>query len=491
MFIISEPINGATAETHVESEAATAVTEVATESYPYIQSLGVKQQYFFDTCALLNLSPDDLSNIPKLLHGHILLSYTTLCELEDIKTKRSRDDATKAAARTITAYLDSNPELYTVVNPTLNHGNGSADRWSNDCTIISDYLDWVNESNKEGRAEPKPQAQPQAKPYFVTDDLCCANLVRAINHDLGLKCPVLHSYDILPYTDPYQGYIAIAFTDEELAQFYTDLSNDPAALSRQYNVRSNEYVLIYQLKKNEYGQDIADQIDSYVYRDSRLVKVESKRSIDSIMLGKIKPKDIYQTFAIDSILNNTLTFLTGRAGSGKSLISLATIMSLIDKGKYTRLIIMTNPIKARGAADTGFLPGDNNEKLLGQSIGNMLTTKFGDRLGVERLIDSDKLRLVSMADVRGMEIRDDEILYITEAQNMSVDLMKLCLSRASSGCKIVIEGDFEAQVDSRTFEGGSNGLKRSIEKLCGDPAVGYVHLPNVWRSKIAQLVEKL
>lgn len=106
-------------------------------------------------------------------------------------------------------------------------------------------------------------------------------------------------------------------------------------------------------------------------------------------------------------------------------------------------------------------------------------------------MQQDRIRLVSMADIRGMEVRDNEILYITECQNTSIDLLKLCLSRASSGCKIIIEGDYDSQVDSYLFDGASNGLKKIIDSLKGDELFGAVKLPNVWRSKIAALVDKI
>ena len=69
--------------------------------------------------------------------------------------------------------------------------------------------------------------------------------------------------------------------------------------------------------------------------------------------------------------------------------------------------------------------------------------------------------------------------------------MKLCLSRVSSGAKVIIEGDYEAQVDSREFAGGNNGLKRVIEVFKDHKEFGYVQLQNVWRSKIAELCELL
>ena len=125
------------------------------------------------------------------------------------------------------------------------------------------------------------------------------------------------------------------------------------------------------------------------------------------------------------------------------------------------------------------------------SIGQILTTKFGDRFAVDLLISQNKLKLVSMADCRGMEISDNEILWITEGQNTSIELIKLCLSRVSSGAKVYIEGDYTNQVDAEAFSGSNNGLKRLIDVFKGHEEFGFIQLQNVWRSKIAELCELL
>ena len=139
----------------------------------------------------------------------------------------------------------------------------------------------------------------------------------------------------------------------------------------------------------------------------------------------------------------------------------------------------------------GYYSGDSLSKSLQNSIGQVLVTKFGDPYIIDYLIQQDKLRLVSMADARGMEIRDNEILWITECQNTSIDLIKLCLTRVSDEAKIIIEGDYTSQVDSFVFEGTNNGLKRVIEIFAGHEEFGYVQLQNIWRSKIAELCELL
>lgn len=166
-------------------------------------------------------------------------------------------------------------------------------------------------------------------------------------------------------------------------------------------------------------------------------------------------------------------------------------MYLIESGKYDRIVVMFNPTKARGASDMGYYSGDFIDKAMNNSIGQILTTKFGDRYAVDILLSQNKLKLVSMADCRGMEIADNEILWITEAQNTSVDLIKLCLSRVSSGAKVFIEGDYTSQVDSNSFEGINNGLKRIINAFKNHEEFGYIQLQNVWRSKIAELCELL
>ena len=204
---------------------------------------------------------------------------------------------------------------------------------------------------------------------------------------------------------------------------------------------------------------------------------------------KMKAKDVYQRMAIDSLMNNTITCITGKAGSGKSLLSLMIAMHLIETGKYERLVILFNPCPVRGASELGYYTGSVVEKAMQSNIGNILITKFGDRYIVDNYISSGKIKLVPMADCRGMEITDNEILWITEAENTTTDLIKICLSRVSSGAKVFIEGDFK-QTDSQTYE-SNNGLRRVVETFAGEEVFGYVDLQNVWRSKIAEIADRL
>ena len=209
------------------------------------------------------------------------------------------------------------------------------------------------------------------------------------------------------------------------------------------------------------------------------------------MGDRLKPKDEFKRCAIDSMINLPITAISGKAGSGKSMLALAAAMYLIDSHKYEHLVVLFNPTSTRGAAKMGYYTGSAIEKAKQTSIGHILVSKFGDPTVVDNLLVTGQLRLISMADARGCEIADDSILWITEAQNTTPDLLKLCLQRCSAGCKVFLEGDYQAQVDDVMFSGDNNGLKRVIQAFDGDQMFGHVDLPNVWRSRIAELAEKL
>lgn len=403
---------------------------------------------FYDTNALLNLGE-------KAFTEKFAIADITLRELESIKTNRNKDEEVKHKARKVAHLLDEHSDMI-VVFPTKKEDYDYPDEG------IVKAADALNYSIQNG-------AYNASDLQFVTDDICCKLLAKNI-YNLPVEGVTDTSFD------PYTGFKEITMDDEEMALFYSNLCEN------RYNLLTNQYLII----KNTNGE----VIDKYRW-DGEEHKGLWHKDIKSMYFDKLKSKDVYQACAVDSIMSNTLTAISGKAGSGKSLLSLMVAMNLIERGVYDRIVVLFNPTKTRGAADSGYFPGDNVCKAMSNFIGNVLTTKFGDRYAVDILISQNKLKLVSMADARGMEILDNEILWITEAQNTSVDLIKLCLSRMSSGAKAIIEGDYDSQLDNKAFEGSNNGLRRIITAFKGQKEFGYVQLQNVWRSRIAQLCELL
>lgn len=123
-------------------------------------------------------------------------------------------------------------------------------------------------------------------------------------------------------------------------------------------------------------------------------------------------------------------------------------------------------------------------------MGHFLTGKLGDISAVERLIAEGKLELVPTADCRGMDTSGKNAgIYFTEAQNTTVDMMKLILQRIGEDSVCIFEGDDKTQTDMAIYEGDNNGLSRISEVFRGEPYYGEVTLQNCYRSAIAKRAE--
>ena len=82
-------------------------------------------------------------------------------------------------------------------------------------------------------------------------------------------------------------------------------------------------------------------------------------------------------------------------------------------------------------------------------------------------------------------------VYITEAQNMDIELMKLALERVGDDCLMILDGDSDAQVDLAQYAGVNNGMRRVSEVFRGENLYGEVTLRKVHRSRIAELAQLL
>ena len=156
------------------------------------------------------------------------------------------------------------------------------------------------------------------------------------------------------------------------------------------------------------------------------------------------------------------------------------------------IIIFCNTIATKNSAKLGYYPGTRDEKLLDSQIGNLLISKCGDRLVVETLLNEGKLVLLPLSDIRGYDTSGMHAgIYISEAQNMDISLMKLTLQRIGEDSICIIDGDCKAQVDSIEFAGANNGMRRASKVFRGEDIYGEVTLKTIHRSKIAQIAEQM
>lgn len=137
-------------------------------------------------------------------------------------------------------------------------------------------------------------------------------------------------------------------------------------------------------------------------------------------------------------------------------------------------------------------PGTRDDKLLDSQIGSMLASKLGGKIEVERLVEQEKIILLPMSDIRGYDTTGMKAgIYITEAQNLDITLMKLALQRIGEDSVCIIDGDHTSQVDMEEYAGRNNGMKRVSKVFRGQDVYGEVELKIIHRSKIAEIADKL
>ena len=394
--------------------------------------------YFYDTCALIN-------DQEVAFNEHFIITDLTLYELEDIKTSRVKDEEIKVRARKLLHLLNENEDKYTIV-PAI---------------VLKD------KNNDERIVATASCVEPKIP--FRTDDLACAFIA---------KCYGLEVVTQLPQEDEYTGFKKLVFeTENDTAEFYSHMTE-----GNLYNLEVNQYILIY----------VNDTLIDKLRWDGEKYEPVGYPSFESKALGRVGPKDEYQAIALDSMKHNQLTVLRGPAGTGKSYLSMGFLMSRLEKGAIDKIIVFCNTVATAGAARLGFYPGSRDEKLLDSQIGNFLASKLGGMEGVRNLIDSERLILLPMSDIRGFDTTGMHAgIYITEAQNMDIELMRLALQRIGEDSICIIEGDDDAQVDMAMYAGARNGMKRMSKVFRGQDFYGEVSLQNIHRSRIANIAQKM
>lgn len=413
---------------------------------------------FYDTCSLLNSYKSIFGKGEKFYYSSI-----TATELEDIKTSARKDEATKYSARQVSNLLT---KFENIAIPVV-YKTDMVDKYmenynfymNDDVRIIASALSVAEKEDIQ----------------FVTCDLNCYLIAKEMQ---------LNVAPIRPETDKYRGYKEVVMDEDELILFY---SCTMQAGANPYDLLVNEYLII----KDENG----NIVDYYKWTGEKYEDIKKKIfCFDSNFLGEVKPLkgNVYQKIAMDMLMNSKISVLRGPAGSGKSHLALAFLFHLLEQNVIDRIIIFCNTVATKDSAKLGYYPGSRTEKLLDSQIGNFLTSKIGDRAYVEKMIADGELVLLPMSDIRGYDTSGMHAgVYITEAQNLSIDLMKLALQRIGEDSICILDGDDEAQVDLASYAGDNNGLREASRVFRGSDIYGEVTLQKVFRSKIAELAQQM
>ena len=294
----------------------------------------------------------------------------------------------------------------------------------------------------------------------------------------------------------------IVVADINVSEFVENKGFQEESLSESqlYHIMSTPNINSFELMVNEYIiiNNVVDGelLDIIKWTGKELKSLRDEKTgklgtpLKTVQFQELIPRDEQQIMAIDSILNNQLTSLRGRAGSGKSLIALNTAWHLVEKEGY-KLVMFVNATPLKDSQEMGFYKGSRIEKLMQSAVGTMLKSKFGDEQEILNKIAEGTLDILPFVDLRGYDTSDQKtIVWVLEAQNLTSELLKLGLQRIAENTKVVVDGDYEAQVDKDVYA-SDNGMKRMSEIFRGNELYGEIELQNVWRSKLASLAEEM
>lgn len=412
----------------------------------------VKKTIVIDTNLLMQYGKDVLK---KYSNKDIIISLVTLEELDNLKTKSgTKGFLARQGIRAFSEYEDILRVDTTIDAKEVEElGLNTSTKNQNDNIILSTAI--RNDST------------------LLTNDVSLRIKAEAIGVDV---------YEFHGEKDYYNknGWKKVVLEDSEVCNFYTDFEINPR--QNFFDLKINEYAVILNQKK--------EPSDCYKWNGEETIRVNPNVLLKSNMIGIIKPLDYYQVAAIDSLMHNDLTMITGEAGTGKSLLGLGYCLQEIEHNRALRINIFINPVNAKGTVDLGAYPGTRDEKLMNKNLGSMLIGKLKSSSVVHKMIEEGSLRIYPISEIRGLEIGKNEILYIPEAQNTTSDMIKLAIQRVAAGAKVVVEGDIN-QSDSNIFSSGSNGLKRLTEVFTDTNLAGRIYLPQVYRSEIAELALQL
>jgi PhoH-like ATPase len=342
-----------------------------------------------------------------------------------------------------------------------------------------------------------PDRTPDHRILAIADYVCNANKNKAvvlITKDINLRMKakslgiIAQDYrtdKVANIDDLYKGITIIEGIDQLLIN---KLYDNPGGVSiSEFSLDEEQKGHKFFIMKNN-GSSALAHYNPATKLLNRVVK-QSTYGID--------PRNAEQTFAFDVLANPEiqLVSLTGKAGTGKTLLALA---SALAQHKRYKQIFLARPIVPLANRDLGFLPGDIREKMdpYMQPLYDNLTVikhRFSHQspefLRINDMMKEEKLVITPLAYIRGRSL--SSIFFIVdEAQNLTPHEIKTIITRAGEGTKMVFTGDIE-QIDSPYLDTGSNGLSYLSDKMKDQDIFAHVNLVKGERSYLAELASKL
>lgn len=474
------------------------------------------ENYILDTNVILN----DASSIFKFGAGNVIIPAIVL---EELNNKKSREDSVGKNAREFSRYymklrkkltkegfvnLDSGGTFRIELNHKHHH---SVERvfgeMNNDNKILSTAINLATND-------------PENNYTLVSDDSLM--IAKADTFFLETK-ENLKNFK----ADVYNNNRLVENIDYIHKGYHQVYVND-IVMSELYREKRMEYE---HFKEGIYEGEGAKELDENVYVGDfficthpintnsrfigRLVMQDGVKIIQKIKtegpiaVKGIEPRNIEQKMFLDLLLDKNISLICciGKAGTGKTLETLAAGLHQVEDTRTYDKLIVARPVVPMGK-DIGYLPGEKEDKLRpwmqpiydnleyiynkpsSKKVDKKSTDPQKERKNIDEIVAGmPHLEVEALTYIRGRSI-PNQFIIIDEAQNLTSHEAKTIITRAGEGSKIVLMGDPE-QIDNKFIDSVSNGLTFVTERMKAEPNVGVIKLEKTERSELAERAAEL
>ena len=268
----------------------------------------------------------------------------------------------------------------------------------------------------------------------------------------------------------YTGVSVVEVDSEDIDDFYAD-----GQVELDDDFEPNEFLVLKDGKKSA----LACFKDGYA---KKLVHAKQK----GFEVQGITPRNKEQMFALESLLDRDIHMATisGKAGSGKTLMATAAALHMLNEGWYEKIII-SRPVQSM-SSDIGFLPGDKNEKMQPWIQPMIDNFKFLFKNGshyFDIMVEKGIIEIEALSYIRGRSL-PNIIMILDESQNITYNEAKAVITRMGENSKLIMLGDLE-QIDAPHLDSTTSGLGAIVEKFKDFELCSHITLLKGERSQLA------
>lgn len=279
-----------------------------------------------------------------------------------------------------------------------------------------------------------------------------------------------------------------------------EISNDLFSLLEKAPIINWDLVLKEEPKANELIRFKNSNKEILTIYKKEREKLEKQVFADTKVWG-VFARNTEQKQAMELLMDERIKLVTlvGKAGTGKTLLAIATALEQVVERKLYKKIFIARPVVPMGN-DIGFLPGTEKEKMQPWMLPIYDNIEFlASNKGQTSSNEAEKvvagleslglLKVEPLTYIRGRSIPQGFII-IDEAQNLTPHEVKTIITRVGKDTKIVFTGDPD-QIDNPYLDANSNGLAYIAEKMKNEILVGHIRLVKGERSEISELASRL